>query len=72
MKPFTRGERYNEFQPFGFGLGLANARAFMEAQGGDLYFEQDSVGTDVILRLPLPEYDQGGPFRKMSPPTPPT
>jgi CheY-like chemotaxis protein len=62
VKPFTRGKRCYDFQPFGFGLGLANAKAFMETQGGDLYFTQEADGTDVVLRLPLPEYDQGQPY----------
>lgn len=62
LRPFNRGDRSDDFQPFGFGFGLAYARAFLEAQGGELKYSQQPGGTDVVLTLPLPDFGEGGLF----------
>ncbi len=58
--PFIRGTRSQEFQPFGLGIGLAKAKAYIEAQGGTLLWEQLEQGTCVSLLLPfLKEQSEG-------------
>ncbi len=57
MMPFVRGENSDDYKPFGFGMGLAQAKAYIEAQDGELTFSQESSGTSVSLHLPLPVYE---------------
>ena len=59
MRPFVRGKRCDEFQPFGFGIGLANAKAFMEANGGNLFLLPEEKGSTALLTLPLSVFSQG-------------
>lgn len=58
MMPFTRGERCADYQPFGLGIGLAKAKACLEAQGGELSIIPQVSGSTVALALPNPFYDQ--------------
>ena len=62
MKPFVRGIRAAEFQPFGFGIGLANAKAFLEANDGNLFLLREKKGSTVLLTLPLAEFSGEEPI----------
>ena len=57
MQPFVRGKRSEEFQPFGLGIGLANAKAYLEAQNGELSFVKVETGSIVQLSLMLPDFE---------------
>ncbi len=57
FKPFVRGDQSEAYQPFGLGIGLANAKAYMEAQNGDLSSVDTETGSIVQLSLQLPDYE---------------
>jgi signal transduction histidine kinase len=54
LQPFTQGDMGTSRPARGLGLGLAVARAIVEAHGGALRLESgESLGTTVRVRLPL-------------------
>ncbi len=55
--PFVRGKQSASYQPLGLGIGLAKAKAYLEAQGGELLWLGEEVGSTVQARLPLPFAD---------------
>ncbi len=55
FEKFYRGERAKKMSPNGFGLGLFIVRAFVEAHGGEIYFESSGSGQGSRFYFTIPK-----------------
>ena len=62
---FSRPTRHGDAG--GAGLGLAIARAIVEAHAGEVTYRSQGAGCVGVLRLPLADGPQGGPTRSAVP-----
>lgn len=53
LQPFARGKESYRYQEFGLGIGLAQAKSFLELQSGELSIIPEEVGTHLLLTLPF-------------------
>ncbi len=53
MRPFARGQQSYQYKEFGFGIGLAKAKSYLEIQSGELTILPQEKGSNLLIMLPL-------------------